>query len=61
MSEVAGLIMTDPHILNTTCPASARQACVFVPICRNVYKDALDFNYQVFEEDKQIVERRYNP
>lgn len=52
------------HILNATCPVSARQARVFVPICRNFDKDAplqptLDFNHQVFEEDKRIVEQQY--
>lgn len=52
------------HILNAVCPVSARQARVFVPICRNFAKDAplqdtLDFNHQVFEEDKRIVETQY--
>ncbi len=52
------------HILNAACPVSAWQARVFVPICRNFDKDAplqdtLDFNHQVFEEDKQIVEQQY--
>ncbi len=52
------------HILNAVCPVSARKARVFVPICRNFDKDAplqdtLDFNHQVFEEDKRIVEQQY--
>lgn len=52
------------HILNAACPVSARQTRVFVPICRNFDKDAplqdtLDFNHQVFEEDKEIVEQQY--
>ena len=37
---------------------------MFVPICRNFDKDAplqdtLDFNQQVFAEDKAIVEQQY--
>lgn len=49
------------HILNTASPISARETRVFVPICRNFDKDAplqstLDFNHQVFAEDKEIVE-----
>jgi phenylpropionate dioxygenase-like ring-hydroxylating dioxygenase large terminal subunit len=52
------------HILNAASPVSARQTRVFVPICRNFDKDAplqdtLDFNHQVFAEDKEIVERQY--
>ncbi len=52
------------HILNAACPVSARKARVFVPICRNFDKDAplqatLDFNHQVFAEDKAIVEQQY--
>jgi phenylpropionate dioxygenase-like ring-hydroxylating dioxygenase large terminal subunit len=52
------------HILNAACPISARKTRVFVPICRNFDKDAplqdtLDFNHQVFDEDKQIVEQQY--
>jgi vanillate O-demethylase monooxygenase subunit len=52
------------HILNAACPVSARQARVFVPICRNFDKDVplqntLDFNHQVFAEDKRIVEQQY--
>lgn len=49
------------HILNAVCPVSAKQATVFVPICRNFDKSAplektLDFNHQVFAEDKELVE-----
>lgn len=52
------------HILNAVCPVSARRSRVFVPICRNFDKDAplqptLDFNHQVFEEDRLIVEQQY--
>lgn len=52
------------HILNAACPVSARETRLFVPICRNFDKDAplqdtLDFNHQVFREDKEIVERQY--
>lgn len=52
------------HILNAACPISARKTRVFVPICRNFDKDAplqdtLDFNHQVFDEDKAIVEEQY--
>ena len=49
------------HILNATSPVSARKCRVFVPICRNFDPDfplqkVLDFNHQVFAEDKEIVE-----
>ncbi|MEM9213749.1 MAG: aromatic ring-hydroxylating dioxygenase subunit alpha [Cyanobacteria bacterium P01_F01_bin.150] len=52
------------HILNAASPVSARQTRVFVPICRNFDKDAplqdtLDFNHQVFSEDKAIVEQQW--
>jgi vanillate O-demethylase monooxygenase subunit len=52
------------HILNAACPVSARKTRVFVPICRNFDKDAplqdtLNFNHQVFAEDKVIVEQQY--
>jgi phenylpropionate dioxygenase-like ring-hydroxylating dioxygenase large terminal subunit len=52
------------HILNAASPVSARQTRVFVPICRNFDQDAplqatLDFNHQVFAEDKEIVESQY--
>jgi len=51
------------HILNAASPISARKTKVFVPICRNFDKDAplepvYEFNYQVFAEDKRIVERQ---
>lgn len=43
---------------------SAWQTRVFVPICRNFDKDALlqstlDFNHQVFAEDKAVVEKQF--
>jgi phenylpropionate dioxygenase-like ring-hydroxylating dioxygenase large terminal subunit len=49
------------HILNAASPISARKTRLFVPLCRNFDKDApiertLDFNYQVFAEDIEIVE-----
>jgi phenylpropionate dioxygenase-like ring-hydroxylating dioxygenase large terminal subunit len=52
------------HILNAAAPVSARKTRVFVPICRNFDRDAplqdtLDFNHQVFAEDKAIVEQQY--
>lgn len=52
------------HILNAASPISARKTRLFVPICRNFDKDAplqdtLDFNHQVFAEDKAIVEQQY--
>jgi len=52
------------RILNAASPVSARQTRLFVPICRNFDKDAplqdtLDFNHQVFNEDKEIVEQQY--
>lgn len=52
------------HILNAASPISARHTRVFVPICRNFDKDAplqatLDFNHQVFAEDKDIVEQQW--
>ncbi len=52
------------HILNAACPISARKTRLFVPICRNFDRDAplqdtLDFNDQVFAEDKAIVEEQY--
>ena len=51
-------------ILNAASPISARKTRVFVPICRNFDRDAplqdtLDFNHQVFAEDKAIVENQY--
>lgn len=52
------------HILNAASPVSARKTRVFVPICRNFDKNAplqptLDFNHQVFAEDKEIVEQQF--
>jgi vanillate O-demethylase monooxygenase subunit len=52
------------HVLNAASPLSARKTRVFVPICRNFDKDAplqntLDFNHQVFAEDKAIVEEQW--
>jgi len=52
------------HILNAASPVSARKTRLFVPICRNFDKDApvqdtLDFNHQVFAEDKAMVEEQY--
>ncbi|MBI4781783.1 MAG: aromatic ring-hydroxylating dioxygenase subunit alpha [Oscillatoriophycideae cyanobacterium NC_groundwater_1537_Pr4_S-0.65um_50_18] len=52
------------HILNAASPMSARKTRLFVPICRNFDKDApvqatLDFNHQVFAEDKAMVEEQY--
>ncbi|HZZ18996.1 MAG TPA: aromatic ring-hydroxylating dioxygenase subunit alpha [Opitutaceae bacterium] len=49
------------HVLNAACPISAKQSEIFVPICRDFDKDApledtLDFNHQVFAEDKELVE-----
>ncbi len=49
------------HILNAACPISAKETVVFVPLCRNFDKfapveDTLDFNHQVFAEDKELVE-----
>jgi phenylpropionate dioxygenase-like ring-hydroxylating dioxygenase large terminal subunit len=52
------------QILNCASPVSARKTKLFVPICRNFDKDApientLDFNYQIFAEDIEIVETQY--
>jgi len=52
------------HVMNAASPISARKTRVFVPICRNFDKDAplqdtLDFNHQVFDEDKAIVEEQW--
>jgi len=51
-------------ILNAASPVSARQAKIFCPICRDFDRDAplqqsLDFNHQVFAEDKAIVESQW--
>jgi phenylpropionate dioxygenase-like ring-hydroxylating dioxygenase large terminal subunit len=48
-------------VLNAASPVSAKEARVFVPICRNFDREAsldetLDFNHQVFAEDKELVE-----
>ena len=52
------------HILNVASPVSARKTRLFVPLCRNFDKDSpieqtLDFNYQVFSEDIEIVETQW--
>lgn len=52
------------HLLNAASPVSARQTRLFVPICRNFDRDAplqatLDFNHQVFAEDRHMVENQY--
>ena len=51
-------------ILNAASPVSARKTRVFIPLCRNFDKDAplepvYEFNYQVFAEDKEVVEAQY--
>ncbi|XGV97607.1 MAG: Rieske 2Fe-2S domain-containing protein [Leptolyngbya sp. BL-A-14] len=51
-------------ILNATSPVSARQTRLFCPICRNFDQDqplepVYEFNYQVFAEDKEVVEAQY--
>lgn len=51
-------------ILNVASPVSARKTRVFSPLCRDFDKDAplqptLDFNHQVFAEDKAIVESQH--
>ncbi len=50
-------------ILNAASPVSARHTRLFVPIVRNFdhelpLQDVYDFNRQVFEEDRAIVERQ---
>jgi len=52
------------HIMNAASPVSARKTRLFVPLCRNFDKDSpiehtLDFNYQVFAEDIEIVEQQW--
>jgi vanillate O-demethylase monooxygenase subunit len=52
------------HILNCASPVSARKMKLFVPIVRNFDTDApmqptLDFNHQVFDEDRRLVERQW--
>ncbi|MGK7908214.1 MAG: Rieske 2Fe-2S domain-containing protein [Synechococcus sp.] len=51
-------------ILNAASPMSARKTRVFCPICRNFDKDqplepVYEFNYQIFNEDKEVVEAQY--
>ena len=51
-------------ILNAASPVSARKTRVFCPICRNFDRDqplepVYEFNYQIFNEDKAIVEAQY--
>ncbi|MEM9906269.1 MAG: aromatic ring-hydroxylating dioxygenase subunit alpha [Cyanobacteria bacterium P01_D01_bin.44] len=51
-------------ILNAASPISARKTRVFCPICRNFDQDqplepVYEFNYQIFNEDKEVVEAQY--
>ncbi|MEB3232030.1 MAG: aromatic ring-hydroxylating dioxygenase subunit alpha [Leptolyngbyaceae bacterium] len=51
-------------ILNAASPVSARKTRVFSPICRNFDQDqplepVYEFNYQIFNEDKEVVEAQY--
>ncbi|MBD3881559.1 aromatic ring-hydroxylating dioxygenase subunit alpha [Phormidium tenue FACHB-886] len=51
-------------ILNAASPVFARKTRVFCPICRNFDQDmplepVYEFNYQVFAEDKEVVEAQY--
>ncbi|MEL6938491.1 MAG: aromatic ring-hydroxylating dioxygenase subunit alpha [Cyanobacteria bacterium J06598_1] len=51
-------------ILNAASPISARKTRVFSPICRNFDHDqplepVYEFNYQIFNEDKAVVEAQY--
>ena len=51
-------------ILNAASPVSARRTRMFCPICRDFEReaplqDSLDFNHQVFAEDKAIVESQH--
>ncbi len=51
-------------ILNAASPVSARKTRVFCPICRNFDQDqdlepVYQFNYQIFAEDKEVVEAQY--
>jgi phenylpropionate dioxygenase-like ring-hydroxylating dioxygenase large terminal subunit len=64
----ARLTVFFPHgklcILNAASPTSARQTKVFCPLCRDFdhdapLQDSLDFNHQVFAEDKAIVESQH--
>jgi phenylpropionate dioxygenase-like ring-hydroxylating dioxygenase large terminal subunit len=52
------------QILNMASPVSARKTRLFVALCRDFDKDAalqptLDFNYQVFAEDIEVVETQW--
>jgi phenylpropionate dioxygenase-like ring-hydroxylating dioxygenase large terminal subunit len=52
------------QILNAASPVSARKTRLFVPLCRDFDKGSpiektLDFNYQVFAEDIEVVERQF--
>lgn len=51
-------------ILNAASPMSARKTRLFSPLCRNFDQDqplepVYEFNYQVFSEDKEVVEAQY--
>ena len=51
-------------ILNAASPISARKTRLFCPICRNFdqglpLEPIYEFNYQVFNEDKEVVEAQY--
>ncbi|PZO11408.1 MAG: Rieske (2Fe-2S) protein [Leptolyngbya foveolarum] len=51
-------------ILNAASPVSARKTRVFSPLCRNFDQDqplepVYEFNYQIFSEDKAVVEAQY--
>ncbi|MGB3768338.1 MAG: aromatic ring-hydroxylating dioxygenase subunit alpha [Phormidesmis sp.] len=51
-------------ILNAASPVSARKTRVFSPLCRNFDQDqplepVYEFNYQIFNEDKAVVEAQY--
>lgn len=51
-------------ILNAASPVSARKTKLFSPLCRNFDKDqplepVYEFNYQIFSEDKAVVEAQY--
>jgi phenylpropionate dioxygenase-like ring-hydroxylating dioxygenase large terminal subunit len=51
-------------VLNVASPMSARKTRMFSPLCRDFDRDApmqptLDFNHQVFAEDKAIVESQH--
>lgn len=51
-------------IMNAASPISARKTRVFCPISRNFDQDqplepVYEFNYQIFSEDKEVVEAQY--